>query len=60
MTGLASTFIYMQGRVGAASTVTEWKDFRDQKSYNGFPYAHWSVQSGPPAISVQSASILAE
>ena len=50
---------YMQGKVGAASTVNQWKDFRDQKSYNGFPFAHWSLESGSPIISVQSALCLA-
>ena len=46
----------MQGVIGAASTVKEWADFKDQKSYKGFPYAHWSLNSGPPVISVKPAS----
>lgn len=37
----------MQGNVGAASTVKEWKDFRDGKVYPGFPYAVWKLGSQP-------------
>ena len=37
----------MQGNVGAASTVNEWKDFRDGKVYPGFPYAVWKLGSQP-------------
>ena len=50
----------MQGEVGAATTVKKWTDFREQESYSGFPYAHWSLNSGPPVISVKPALRLPE
>ena len=37
----------MQGNTGAASTVKEWKDFRDGKVYPGFPHAVWKLGSQP-------------
>ena len=53
--GVGDEFKAHSVRGAAASTVNQWTDFRDQKNYNGFPYAHWSLHSGPPVISVQSA-----
>lgn len=38
---------YIQGNIGAASTVKEWRDFRDGKIYNGFPYAVWKPCQEP-------------
>ena len=51
---------YLQGSVGAASTVNEWSDFKEQKKYSGFPYAHWSLHSGPPIISLKHAHCVHE
>lgn len=39
-----------QGNVGAAGTVKEWRDYRDGRLYNGFPYAVWTMGSEPTIL----------
>lgn len=39
-----------KGNTGAASTVKEWDDFRDGKTYTGFPYAVWKRNETPQVL----------
>ncbi|XP_064399508.1 N(4)-(Beta-N-acetylglucosaminyl)-L-asparaginase-like isoform X2 [Halichondria panicea] len=39
-----------RGNVGAAGTIKEWRDYRDGKVYNGFPYAVWTTGMEPTIL----------
>ncbi len=41
---------FLQGNVGAAGTIKEWRDYRDGKVYNGFPYAVWTTGMEPTIL----------
>ena len=45
-----SAVFLLQGEVGGAGSVCEWRDSRTGVLYNGFPYAHWTEDDDIPHI----------